>query len=89
MDTDVEFKISVSVDIILVADATEHAVYAIDREAFTENTTTLDGREQYVASASDPHVRKLGEPNDVLNGNLWIESGNQVDEGYHKAQNEA
>lgn len=89
MDPDVEFKISISVDVILVADATESAVYSIDREEFTKNTIELDGREQYVARASDPHVRKLGDPNDILNGHLWIESGNQVDEGYHKRQNEA
>lgn len=89
MDEDLEFKISISVDVILVADATSHAVYSIDREAFRENSVVIDGRDQYIARASDPHVRKLGDPNDILNGHLWIESGNQVDEGYHKKRSEA
>lgn len=89
MDPDLEFKISVSVDVILVADATEHAVYSIDRDAFTEEKEQFDGNGQFIAKASDPFVRKIGDPNDVLNGHLWIESGNQVDEGYHKRRGEA
>jgi len=89
MDTHVEFKISVSVDVILVADGDSHTVWSIDRDKFVENSKEIDGREQYVAKASDPFVRKVGDPTDVLNGNLWIESGNQIDEGYHVQQNEA
>lgn len=90
MDVDVEFKISISADVILVADATQHAVYAIDRDEFTENTAMLGGREQYIAQASDDHVRKVtNDPNDILSGHLWIESGNCVDEGYHQRQSEA
>jgi len=88
MDKDVEFKISVSTDIILVADANS-GLYAIDADEFTDHTIVLDGREQYVARASDEHVEALGDPNDHLQGHLWIESGNQVDEGYHKQKNEA
>lgn len=88
MDTDVEWKISVSVDTILVADASA-GLFAIDREAFTENLVEIDGREQCVAHASDDFVTALGDPNDYLRGSLWIESGNQVDEGYHKQANEA
>lgn len=89
MDSDVEFKISVSVDVLLVADARTHAVWAIDREEFKKQITELDDREQYLARASDSFVRKVGEPNTILNGNLWIESGNQIDEGYHVKRNEA
>jgi hypothetical protein len=88
MDPDVEWKVSVSADTILVADA-NNGLYAIDTGEFTEHTVTLDGREQYVARASDDHVTYLGDPNDHLQGHLWIESGNQVDEGYHKQANEA
>jgi hypothetical protein len=88
MDKDVEFKISVSVDTILVADSND-GLYAIDADEFTNHTIVLDGREQYVARASDEHVEYLGDPNDHLQGHLWIESGNQVDEGYHKQKNEA
>lgn len=88
MDPDVEWKISISADSILVADA-NNGLYAIDRSEFTENTVVLDGREQYIARASDEHVEYLGDPNDHLQGHLWIESGNQVDEGYHKKNNEA
>lgn len=88
MDPDVEWKISISCDSILVADA-NNGLYAIDRDEFTENTVVLDGREQYIARASDEHVEYLGDPNDHLQGHLWIESGNQVDEGYHKKANEA
>jgi hypothetical protein len=88
MDTDVEWKISISVDTILVADA-QAGLYAIDRDAFAESIETLDGREQCIASASDDFVTALGDPNDHLNGGLWIESGNQIDEGYHKRANEA
>lgn len=86
MDPDVEWKISVSADVILVADA-HNGLYAIDRDEFTNHTITLDGREQYVARASDDHVTYVGDPNDHLRGHLWIESGNRVDEGYHKKQN--
>ena len=88
MDTDVEWKVSVSVDTILVADA-EDGLYAIDREAFAESVETLDDREQCIARASDEFVTYVGDPNDHLRGHLWIESGNQVDEGYHKRANEA
>lgn len=88
MDTDVEWKISISVNTILVADA-EDGLYAIERGAFTENVITIDGREQCLARASDDFVTYIGDPNDHLRGHLWIESGNQVDEGYHKRANEA
>lgn len=90
MDVDVEFKISISVDTILVADATQHAVYAIKRDMFTGHTEVLGGRKQYVACATDDHVRQVSrDPNDILSGHLWIESGNCVDVGYHQKRNEA
>jgi len=88
MDTDVEWKISVSVDTLLVADAT-NGLYAIDRDGFQNSTIELDGREQYVARESDEFVEHLGDPDDHLQGHLWIESGNEVDEGYHKERGEA
>lgn len=88
MDTDVEWKISISVDVILVADA-KAGLFAIDREAFAESIEELDGREQCIARASDEFVHRVGDPNDHLQDHLWIESGNQVDEGYHKRANEA
>lgn len=88
MDTDVEFQLSVSVDKILVADA-NHGLYAIDRDHFTNRKVTMNGREQYLAKASDAYVEFLGDPKDHLQGHLWIESGNEVNEGYHQKQNHA
>jgi hypothetical protein len=88
MDTDVEWQISVSVDTILVC-SDECTLYAIDRDAFSENVRELGGKRQCIARASDPFVSEVGDPNDHLRGELWIESGNQVDEGYHKRANEA
>lgn len=89
MDPDVEAKISIQVGTILVADA-NHGLFAIDRDAFTDHTIVLDGREQYIARVEDDYVTPItAEHGDVLRGHLWIESGNQVDEGYHKANNEA
>jgi hypothetical protein len=85
MDPDVEWKISVSADIILVADA-NNGLYAIDRDEFEENTIVLDGREQYVARASDPHVEYLGDPNDHLQGHLWVTADN-AHGGYHQDKN--
>jgi len=87
MDTDVEWKVSVSVDTILVADA-EDGLYAIDREAFAESVETLDGREQCIARASDEFVHFVGDPNEHLRGHLWITPEN-AHGGYHKDKNEA
>lgn len=89
MDPDVEWSIPVSVDYILVADRASHQLYAIDRSEFDNYTSTIGGDEQYIAFAEDDHVRHLGDPNDTLQGHLWVESGNEVNEGYHKKQNEA
>jgi len=87
MDPDVEQKISIQVDTILVADA-HNGLWAIDRDEFVENTIVLDGREQYVARASDDYVHKVTDDHgSVLRGHLWIPSGDKVDEGYHKKQN--
>lgn len=58
-------------------------------DAFRESVEDLDGEEQLVARASDDFVRHVGDPNDHLQGHLWIESGNQVDEGYHQEKNHA
>lgn len=88
MDEDVLWQLSVSVDTILVADA-HHGLHAIDRTEFAQDTHTLDGRRQHIARASDAYVRHLGDPKDHLQGRLWIESGNQVDEAYHQKQNHA
>jgi hypothetical protein len=88
MDTDVEWKISVSVDTIYVADK-DDGLFAIDRDAFVDSVVEIDGREQCMASADDGFVHYIGDPNEHMHGNLWIESGNQVDEGYHKQRNEA
>jgi len=87
MDTDVEMKVSISVDTILVADA-NNGLYATDRSTFTKNTVVLDGREQYIARASDEHVEYLGDPNDHLQGHLWITPEN-AHGGYHQDKNEA
>ncbi|WP_226041202.1 hypothetical protein [Natrinema sp. DC36] len=90
MDVSVEKKISVSIKTILVADASRHAVYAIDREEFVKSSTTKGRRKQYVAKESDDFVEKVSDnPNDILNGNLWIESGNRPDTHYHVKANEA
>lgn len=88
MDVDAVERISVSVDTILMADA-NHGLWAVDRRAFRDNVKAISGRSQCFASASDPYTRKVGEPREHLSGHLWIESGNQVDEGYHKRKNEA
>lgn len=87
MDPDVESKISIQVDTILVADA-HNGLYAVSRDSFREHTITLDGREQYVARASDGFVTRLtGDHGDILGGHLWIPSGDKVDEGYHQKKN--
>jgi len=91
METDVEWKISVSVDTIFVVDD-EAGLFAIDRKAlsYDENIIEIDGRTQYLAQASSHFVKSLPQdPTEVLSGNLWIESGNEVDEGYHKEAGEA
>jgi hypothetical protein len=87
MDTDVEWKISISVDTILVADE-NNGLYAIDRDAFVENVQEMDGREQYVISADDDGVDYYGDPNDYLRGNLWVTCDNGHG-GYHKDKNES
>lgn len=88
MDTDVEWKISISVDTILVADANDNGLYIIDREAFTKNQVEIAGRGQYVARASDDFVTYVGDPDDHLRGNLWVTAANGHG-GYHKDKNEA
>ena len=85
MDTDVEWKISMSVDTILVADA-NNGLYAIDREALTEHTRTLDGREQHVVSEMNDGVEYIGDPNKHLQGYLWITPEN-AHGGYHQDKN--
>lgn len=87
MDTKVESKISFQVHRILVADA-NHGVFAIDREEFRNHVTHLNGRKQYIARATDDYVTPItADPSGVLRGNLWVESGNQIDEGYHQKAN--
>lgn len=86
MDTDVAFKISISVDTFLVA--SQDGLYAVARDAFEDSVETIDGRDQYVARASDGFVTRVGEPSEHLQGSLWVESGNEVDEGYHQRRNE-
>jgi hypothetical protein len=89
MDTEVLDRLSISVREILVADA-NHGLYAIDVTEFEDSMRTLGGREQHYASANDDFVRKVTDsPGDVLQRHLWIESGNEVNEGYHKNKNEA
>lgn len=88
MDTDVAWKVSVSVDTILVPHA-EHGLFAIDRDEFTERATTLDGRDQYVARASDDFVTKVSDdPDECLRGSLWVTAENGHG-GYHKDKNES
>lgn len=91
MEQDVEWKISISVNTIFVADARAHAVYAIDRVAFSDQeTVVVNDKDQFIASESSQFVRKVtDDPYDILHGHLWVESGNEVDVGYHKQQNEA
>jgi hypothetical protein len=88
METDVEAKISVSVDTILVANA-DYGLFTIDRDGLTSRLMEVDGREQYVVRASDECVTKIDdEPDNHLRGNLWITPEN-AHGGYHKQQNEA
>lgn len=87
MDSGVEWKISVSVETILVADS-DDGLYAIDRDAFRDSTITIDGRQQYLARAGDAFVAHLGDPSDHLRGHLWITPEN-AHGGYHKDKNEA
>lgn len=91
METDVEWKISISVDTLLVVD-NEEGLFAIDRNGMThdERLLTIDGQEQYLVQASDHCVKSLPqEPTDVLKGKLWIESGRQKDTHYHQKAGEA
>jgi hypothetical protein len=83
MQQAVEWKLSISVDTIMVVD-NEQGMFAIDRDAFTRETTLVDGEQQYLAQADDECVTHIGDPTDFLNGKLWIESGNEVDENYHQ-----
>lgn len=88
MDPDVEAKISIQVDTILVADE-NHGLYAIDREEFRDHTIVLDGREQYVARMSDDYVTHITAAHGhVLRGHLWIDSHHK-DTHYHKKRNES
>lgn len=90
MDLDMAAKIDAEVSRILIADANRQAVFETRLDALTRHTRYCGGREQYYASIEDRHVHKVADnPNTVLNGHLWIESGNQIDEGYHKQRNEA
>lgn len=90
MDTDVEWKISISVDTILVVatGGDEATVYAIDRDAFAKSVEKIDGREQCVARASDDFVTEVGGADKHLRGSLWITCDN-AHGGYHKDANEA
>lgn len=87
MDTDAEWLISVSTDMLLVADA-NNGLYAIDRDEFAENVREIDGREQCVARADDDFVTYIGDPDDHLRGNLWVTAENGHG-GYHVDANEA
>jgi len=91
METGVEWNISVSVDTILVVD-NEAGLFAIDRSGMTheDRKITISGSEQYLVQASDHCVKSLPhEPTDVLQGKLWLESGNEINENYHQKGNEA
>ena len=59
-----------------------------EADTFEENTIVLDGREQYVARASDDYVEYFGEPSNHLQGRLWI-TPESAHGGYHKDKNEA
>jgi len=85
MDTSVEESVSISVDTILVADE-NNGLYAIDRDQFTENVTTMDGRKQYIAHESDDYVELVGNPDNHLRGHLWITPEN-AHGGYHQDKN--
>lgn len=87
MDTDVEWKISVSVDTILVNDD-NNGLFAIDRDEFTESTRMIDNREQYIASAHASYVTDMGDPQEHLNGDLYMDCDNSHP-GYHVDKNEA
>lgn len=88
MDIDVEFKVSISVDVFLIADS-RNGLYRVPRDALTSQKRMMGGREQYVITATHEAVDCLGDPNDHLRRQLWIESGNEVDEGYHKRRGES
>ena len=88
METDVEAKISVSVDTILVAN-TDHGLFSIDRDGLTSRLMEVDGREQYVVRASDEYVSKIDDdPDNHLRGHLWVTPEN-AHGGYHQDKNEA
>ena len=87
MDTDAEWLISISTERLLVVDE-NNGLYQIGRNKFTNNVETIDGREQYVATADDEHVEYLGDPDDYLRGNLWVTCDNGHG-GYHKDKNES
>jgi len=87
MDTEVEWKISVSIDTILVADH-ENGLYKIPREALTSQKRVMGGREQYCITETHDAVEYLGDPDDHLRRELWI-TPEYAHDGYHKAKNES
>jgi hypothetical protein len=89
MGQDLADRLSVSVDYVLVVDQRTTTLYMVDKYDLLESIEEIDGVEQHVAKASDAFVVDVGDPNEHLNGNLYIESGNEVDEGYHNRKNEA
>ena len=76
MDADVFERISVSVDIILIADH-EKGLYKAQKSDYNERV--VDGRRQYFIS----DVEHVGDPADHLRQPLWFDSGNRVEENYH------
>lgn len=89
MDMDVFGKLNERTDLVLIADATQHAVYMVERDLIPTRTKQLGGRKQYYLTSSYDHVHKLGEPTTILGGHLWVESGNQKDTHYHVKRGEA
>lgn len=88
MQTDAEWKISVSVDTIFVPDP-DAGLFRIDRDGLAESREAVDSVEQCVARASDDFVSKVADdPSECLGRGLWMDS-DRKETGYHKQKNEA
>lgn len=77
MEQQVEWQLSISVDIVLIVDD-EKGLYAFDRQAFADANNEVEAADvpQYGVSTDDPYMKYLGDPSDYLNGNLYIEREN-------------
>jgi hypothetical protein len=80
LDAKAFHNINYEVDTILIADH-ENGLYKAKTENYKQRI--VDMRKQYFIS----DVEYLGHPSEHLNGMLWFDSGNRVEENYHNEAN--